>query len=57
VKKVIYDNNSSKLVAETTGGVIELKQSLDDEEVGVIYLTYEEAEELNNFINQLKKDK
>lgn len=56
LKKVIYDKHSSKLVADTTGGVIELKQFFDGEEVGVIYVTIEEARELSNFINGLEKE-
>ncbi|GIP17800.1 hypothetical protein J40TS1_34420 [Paenibacillus montaniterrae] len=54
MKEVIYDNLSSKLVADATGGVVELKQYFDGEEVGAIFLTAEESKKLGRFLKKLE---
>lgn len=53
MEKVIYENQSSKLVANANGGVVELTQYLDGEVIGTISMYYEEAKELNDFIGGL----
>lgn len=52
MEKVIYENESSKLIAIVDGGVVQLTQTLEGEIVGSISMYIEEAEELNGFINE-----
>jgi len=51
--KVIYENLTSKLVANANGGVILLTQYIDGKVTGEIAMYYEEAKELNDFIGGL----
>lgn len=50
MEKVIYDNQSSKLVADASGGVVNLTQYLDGELIGTVSMYFEEVKELNDFI-------
>jgi hypothetical protein len=53
MEKIIYDNLSSKLVADASGGVVNLAQFLDGEIVGNISMYYEEVKDLLDFLNTL----
>lgn len=55
MKKVIYQNNAGKLVAETNGGVMDLKQYYDGCFMGQVSLSYEEMDDLKIFVDQAKK--
>ncbi|WP_226035764.1 hypothetical protein [Aquibacillus saliphilus] len=55
MKKVIYKNEYSELVAEADGGVVTLTQYLDSVQDGVISIYYDEVKELNEFITSVIK--
>jgi hypothetical protein len=54
MQKVIYNNESSKLIANYNGGVVEFIQYLDDEIVGMVSMYAEEVTELSEFLNQIE---
>lgn len=53
MKKVIHDNDGCKLIGDVIGGVIELTQYLDGNEVSRLNLNKAEAKELKKFIDQI----
>lgn len=53
MEKVIYENESGKLVADASGGVVNLTQYFDGENVGTVSMYYEEVKELTEFLNTL----
>lgn len=53
MEKVIYKNQSSKLVANASGGVVKLTQFLEEEEIGTVSMYFEEVKELTEFINEI----
>jgi hypothetical protein len=56
MEKIVYSNESSKLVANASGGVIELTQFYDGEAIGTVSLYFEEVKELNDFISSLNQE-
>lgn len=56
MEKVIYENDSSKLIANASDGVVELTQFFDGEKIGAASMYYEEVKELNEFIIEVNKD-
>jgi hypothetical protein len=52
MEKVIYDNQSSKLIANISGDIVELTQYLDGDITGYISLYVDEFRDLNSFINE-----
>jgi hypothetical protein len=52
MEKVIYDNQSSKLIANISGDIIELTQYLNGDITGYISLYVDEFRELNLFVNE-----
>ena len=56
MEKVIYENESSKLVANASGGVVELTQTLEGEVIGTISMYVEDVKELNNFISGIEDE-
>lgn len=56
MEKIIYDNQSSKLVANASGGVVELTQTLEGEVIGTVSMYFEEVKELSDFINKTFKE-
>lgn len=54
-EKVIYQNESGKLVALANGGVVDLQQYFGGEVIGTVCMYYEEVKELNDFITSLMK--
>lgn len=57
MEKVIYDNQSSKLVAKISGDILELNQTLEGEVIGQISMYLDEARELNSFVNEKEQNK
>ena len=55
MEKVIYENESGKLVASASGGVVDVKQEFMGEVVGSIHMFYEEVKELHDFISSLNE--
>lgn len=53
MEKVIYENYSSKLVANANGGVVELTQYIDGEVIGTVSMYFEEVKEFSDFISEL----
>lgn len=53
--KVIYENESGKLTANASGGVVTLTQELEGEVIGSVSMYYEDVQELNDFINSLNE--
>jgi hypothetical protein len=56
MEKIIYENESSKLVANASGDVVTLTQTIEGEVIGTVSLYYEEAGELSEFIRTLNKE-
>lgn len=56
LEKVIYNNISSKLVANANGGVVELTQYLDGEVFGTVSMYFEEVKELSDFISEIDEE-
>lgn len=56
MEKVIYNNISSKLVANANGGVVELTQYLDGEVFGTVSMYFEEVKELSDFISEIDEE-
>jgi hypothetical protein len=56
MEKVIYENSSSKLVANADGGVVQLTQYINGESVGAISIYYEEVKEINDFVSGLNDE-
>jgi exopolyphosphatase/pppGpp-phosphohydrolase len=56
MEKVIYENESSKLVADASGGVVNLTQYFDGENVGTVAMYYEEVKELMQFLSTLNDE-
>jgi hypothetical protein len=52
MEKVIYDNQSSKLIANISGDIVELTQYLEGEITGNISLYVDEFRDLNLFVNE-----
>jgi hypothetical protein len=53
MEKIIYENPSSKLVVDASGGVVNLTQFFDGENVGTVSMYYEEVKELVDFLKQV----
>jgi len=56
MKKVIYDNENSKIVANASGGVVELTQYLEGEDTGSVSMYYEEVSELMDFLMEIDEE-
>lgn len=53
MEKVVYENEVSKLIAESTGGVTNLIQYYEGEVVGSISVYNEEIMEIAEFVKSL----
>ncbi|WP_176713585.1 hypothetical protein [Pseudobacillus wudalianchiensis] len=56
MEKVIYENQSGKLIAKANGGVVELAQFHDGEAVGTVSMYFEEVKDLNNLISSISEE-
>ena len=56
MEKVIYENQSSKLVVDASGGVVNLTQFFDGENIGTVSMYYEEVKELMEFLSTLSEE-
>jgi hypothetical protein len=56
MEKVIYENESSKLIAYISGGVVNLTQFFDGESIGTVSMYYEEVSELMGFLSTLSEE-
>lgn len=54
--KVIYENESGKLTANASGGVVTVTQEIEGEVIGQVAMYYEEVKELHDFISSLNQD-
>jgi hypothetical protein len=55
-KRVIYDNQSSRLIAETDGEIVQLTQELEGIVTGVISLYIDELEKTLEFAKEESHD-
>lgn len=56
MEKVIYENESSKLIAKYHGDIVQLTQYLGDELIGEVTMFSEEVKEVAAFVDEASKE-